>query len=287
MKNLNKVIAEDLKAAFASFKDDSFDNVNIFGNRIMANAIFGDDSKIFLPGFFVKDVGLTFLLLKARKSAMAFSTAKSYGFSYVESLIKALENLNEEQLWKDYQEFNNKIRKFEMSEWEEKTYTDDEEFTTESFKWLLSYLNSHKETFSIPTNSIIKGTINEMERIEKVHGAKIRDLILLQLMIALDRNYEYVCRFPNDPNAKTSYDKQLKELILPNVDRIITLGNKEFTIQEADTFLWDLVKTWRRFFIEYGEFISASVAIQKGIELPEDLKKKLTESITKSVEKQL
>ena len=286
MRDLNKVIAEDLKAAFAAFKDDSFDNVNIFGNRIMSNALFGDDPKIFLSGFFAKDIGLTFLILKARKSPMAFSTAKSYGFSYMEGLVKALENFNEEQLWKDYHEFTNKIRKFEMTEWEEKTYTDNEEFTSETFKWLLSYLNTHKENFAIPRGSIIKGIINEMERIQKVHGAKIREIILLHLMIALDRNYEYVSRFLNEPNT-TVYERKINELILPNVERIVALGNKEFTVEEADILLWDLTKNWRNFFIEYGEFISTSVAIQKGIEVPEDLKKKLTESITKSVEKQL
>jgi translation initiation factor 2 alpha subunit (eIF-2alpha) len=65
------------------------------------------------------------------------------------------------------------------------------------------------------------------------------------------------------------------------------MGNKELKINEADALLWNLVKTWRELFIQFGELLPPGVALQKGIELPEDLKKKLTESITKTLEKEM
>lgn len=287
MKDLNKIIGEDVKAAFAAFKDDSFDNVNIFGNRIMSNAIFGENNKTFLPGYFVKDVGLTFLLLKVRESAMAFSTAKSYGFTFVERLVKSAGAYNEEEMWQNFLEYNEKIRKFKITPWEEKNYTDDKEFTKDAFKWLLNYLSTHKETLSNPMNNLIKGTLNEMDRVSKIHGFTLQELMVMHLLIALDRNNDYVSRFVNEPEPKTFYQKQMKELIKPNLEKIISLGNKNFTIQEADELLWTLVKSWRQFFLEFGEIVSSSIAVQKGIELPEDLKKKVTESITKSVQKEI
>jgi hypothetical protein len=285
MSELEKVLAEDLKAAIAAFKEDSFDTTNIMANRMMSNIIFGENKKIFLPAFFLKDVATTFGILKARKSAMAFSTAKSIGFAYIESLAKSLTAIDEEQLWKDFLLFNDKIRKFEMID-VEKNYSDNPKFTHEAFKWLISYLSSHKEALFEPYNNLIKGLLIEMTRIYKVHSANFNDAVLLCLVIALDRNYDYLSRLWNRPGSKPIDEKQNKDLIIPAVNKIIEFNTKEFTIEEADSLLWDLTKSWREFFILYGELLSPSIALQKGIELPEDLKKKLAESLTKALEKE-
>ena len=287
MSELEKVIAEDIKAAIEAFKQDSFDNVNVLANRIMSNAVFGDNRKIFLPGFFLKDVAFTFGLLKARKTAGAFSTAKAHGFSYVESLGRSLSSLDEDQLWKDFMVYNDKVRKFELADWEEKSYSDNTKFTSESFLWLLTYLESHREMLFDPRNFLIKGIINEMTRVYRVHSATLRDIILLCLMIALDRDYDYACKVWDRPDARIIDEKQMKELILPVLDKIVNFSKHEFKVDEADILLWQLVKAWRELFIQFGELLPPGVALEKGIELPEDLKKKLTESLTKTLEKEI
>jgi hypothetical protein len=174
-----------------------------------------------------------------------------------------------------------------MSDWEEKSYSDNTKFTNESFKWLLAYLQSHKDVLSDPRNFLIQGIMNEMTRVYRVHSATLRDIILLCLLIALARDYDYACRVWSRPDARIIDEKQMKELILPAVDKIVALSKQEFGIDEADAFLWELVKTWREFFIQFGELLPPGVALQKGIELPEDLKKKLTESLTRSLEKEM
>ncbi|MGD0643791.1 MAG: hypothetical protein ABSA75_02680 [Candidatus Bathyarchaeia archaeon] len=287
MSELEKVIAEDLKAAVAAFKDDSYDTANVLANRIMSNAIFGQNSKIFLPGFFLKDVAFTFGILKARSSSMAFSTAKSHGFTFVDSLSKQLPTIDEKELWDRFFSYSEKMRSFESTDWENKSYSVNIKFTSESFKWLLTYLQQNKSALLDPRNFLIKGMINEMGRVYKAHSAELKDFASLNLIIALDRDYDYICRISNGPNLRSIDEEEVKKFIFPTVDKILSLSVQEFKIEDVDLLLWDLVRKWREYFILYGELLSPAIALQKGIEIPEELKKKLSDSLTKTLEKQM
>jgi hypothetical protein len=287
MSELEKVITEDLKAAIAAFKDDSYDTANILANRIMSNAIFGQNSKIFLPGFFLKDVAFHFGLLKARSSSMAFSTAKSHGFTFVDSLSKQLPTIDEKDLWNRFLLYNEKMRSFESTDWENKSYSVNTKFTNESFKWLLTYLQQNKSALLDPRNFLIKGMINEMTRVYKAHSAELKDFASLYLIIALDRNYDYICRIWNRPDMRLIDEEGVKKFIFPAVDKILSLSLQEFKIEDVDALLWDLVRQWRESFILYGELLSPAVALQKGIEIPEELKRKLSDSLTKTLENQM
>ncbi len=285
---LETAISQDLKAAIEAFKGDSFDNVNALANRMMSNAIFGTNEKIILPGFFLKDVAFTFMIIKSGKKPSAYATAKAQGYSYVQGLEKALIELNEDQIWKEFLDYDNKIRKYQMSEWEERSYSDNTKFTNESYKWLISYLVSHKQLLlSDPRNQLIKGIINEMVRLYRVHSATLEDVMLLCLVIALDRNYDYARRVWYQPDARIIDENQMNQLIIPAIDKIANLSKEGVKIKEVDTLLWQLVKAWREFFIQFGEMLPQGIALQKGIELPDELKKKLTESLTKTLEKEV
>ena len=284
---LEEVISEDTKAAFAAFKDDSFDTTNVLANRVMSNCIFGDNSKDFLAGFFIKDVAFHFGLLKARSSSIAFSTAKSHGFSFIERISKSLPVKDEKVLWESFLAYKEKIRTYESTDWENKNYSINKKFTAETFAWLLKYLDENKKWLYDPRNFLIKGIINEMNRIYRVHSADLKDFTSIYLMIALDRNYDYICRVWNRPDLRLIDEEKVKELIIPAVEKIIDVTSQELSIENTDKLLWDLVKNWRKFFIIYGELLSPTVALQKGIEIPEELKKKLTESVTKSLENEM
>lgn len=286
MENIKRVIAEDFKAGVAAFKSDSFENMNVFANRMMSNAIFGDDPKIFLPGFFMKDVSFTFGLLKTKKTPTAFSTAKAHGLSFIEALGKLLQSLDEEELWKEFHSFNDKIRKFEMDDFEEKSYSDNKGFVEESYKWLLSYLESNKNGLLDPHNFLLKGIINEMVRTFRVHSGRVEEIIIIYLLEALDRNYDYICRSSGKPGVRLISEEKVKKDILPFVDQIVKAYGQG-KVAEADAILWKLVKNWRELFIQYMELPTPGFALQKGIELPEELKKKLAESITKAMEKEI
>ncbi|MGD0645085.1 MAG: hypothetical protein ABSA75_09290 [Candidatus Bathyarchaeia archaeon] len=268
-------------------KGDSFDNANVLANRIMSNAVFGNNRLLFLPGFFLKDVALTFGILKSQRAPNAYATAKAQGFSYVLNLEKSLAPLDEEKLWKDFQDFDNKIRKYQMTEWEERSYTDNVQFTKESYTWLVNYLVEHKELLGNPQNNLLKGIINEMVRLYRVHSSDLEDLELLCLVIALDRDYDYIRRIAYLPASSKIDDNLLKLKILPAIDRIAKMCKEGVKIKEADTLLWELVKTWRELYIQFGEVLPPGISVEKGIELPKELKTKLTESLTKTLEKEM
>lgn len=286
MKSLRKVVSEDLAAGIDAFRDDSFDFVNLIANRIMANAIFGTDTKIFLPGFFLKEVASTFGVLKARKEAAAYSTAKSHGFKYVESLKKSLSSLDEKELWKKFHAFSNKMRKFEMIEFEDGSYSDNIEFTRNAFSWLLKHLKENKDLLFDSPNLLLKGTLNEMERIYRVHSGELPEIVLISLIKALDRYYEYISRAHRKPDRRID-EENVKSKIFPYIDQIEKSYGQELEIEEVDNILWELVKGWRAFYIQYMELPRTRVTFEKGIELPAELKKKLSESITKTLEKKI
>ena len=288
MENLQRAIKEDLSAALEAFKNDSCHLVNIYANRIMSNAVFGTDEKVFLLGFFLKDVGWTFSVLKSKEKPAAYSTAKSHGFRFVEYLGKSLSTFNEEELWKEFHNYSNTLRKFEMSEFEEKSYSDNPEFTRKAFIWLTRFLKNNTEVLFDPSNLLFKGILNEMSRIFRAHSGRLAETVLMSLVKALGRYYDYFRRAYEKPNRRIDEEK-IKSNILPYIDRIseVYRSPKELNLDEADAILWELVKGWRELFIQWMELPVIRPTLEKGIELPPELKKKLSETITMTLEEEI
>jgi len=279
-----KVIMEDLDAALEAFRDDSFDNVNIFSNRIMSDATL-IDTNLFLLGFFLKDVAFTFGLLKTRQMAMPYSTAKSHGFKFIELLRKSLSSFDEEKLWKEFHKYKNVIRKFEMNEFENKSYSNNIDFTKKAFSWLFDYLKTNKEVLLDSQNLLLKGILNEMHRIFRVNSGNLSEIILMSLTEALDRYYEYVRRIYSRPDARIEEEKVQKD-IFPYISQIEKACFPKINFSEVHSILWNLVKGWREFFIQRMELLPLRVSFEKGVEMPEELKKRLSEGMTKILEKE-
>lgn len=286
LDSFDKVILEDLNATLEAFKNDSFDNVNAFSNRIMSNATF-TNSKFFLIGFFFKDLASTFGTLKTKQKTTSYSAAKSHGFKFGELLKKSLSSFDEEKLWNDYLIFNDNIRKFEITEYEEKSYSDNIDFSKQTFSWLFNYLKENKEFLVDPKNLLFKGTYYEMERIFKVHSGSISEIVLMSLIKALDRYYDYFRRIYLTPDGLSIDEKQIKTEIFPLIDQIekVCFGELDFSL--ITSTLQILVNGWRSFFIQRMELLPLAIKYNKGLEMPDELKKKLSESMTKILEKDL
>jgi len=285
MKHLSKIIALDIKAAIQAFNADDFDSANTFANRAMANAVMGKNRELILPGFFMKDLVISYGIIQVHRGS-ALATAKTVGNKHLKVLEKMLdkEKMDENELWSLFYKMSLELRDFLKSNFEKDTYTsDDYEFSHEAFIWLLSYLKEKKALLSNPKNHLLKGIINEMDRIFKVHGGFESEVYAISMLKALDRYYDYF-RVAYRTN-ETIEEEKVKSVIFPYIDQIVSIvSSGKNDLNEIMEVLWKLVSGWRKFFIEYMELQPRGVAVEKAIELPEEAKRKLTESVTKALE---
>ena len=71
-----EMYTKNIKVATLSFKTEDFQLMNIIGNRIMSDSLFGSIEGFALFGFFVKQMALNYLNLKPRISESDFLDAK-------------------------------------------------------------------------------------------------------------------------------------------------------------------------------------------------------------------
>ena len=270
-----------------ALEDEDFESMNIYSNRIMGNSIMGSDGKLALPGFFLKDISFTLGNIKARAQTSAFSTGKSIASRYGKRLSQhtVRSDFEEEALWNQYHEFQDNIRKFSMDMIEEDAYREpNKRFTRDAFVWLTSYLEDHKESLFNPKSRLLKGILNEMNRIGRNHGVELSETYATALITALDRCNDYVKRSSISDN---DFEEKVKNETIPFLERVITVLRQP-TSHDVSELLWALIRRWREYFIEFMEPEKIGIGIQqpeKGIELPEETRKKLTEAVTKSLER--
>jgi hypothetical protein len=122
-----------------------------------------------------------------------------------------------------------------------------------------------------------------MDRIFKVHGGFESEVYAISMLKALDRYYDYFrVAYRTDG---TIDEEKVKSVIFPYIDQIVSIvSSGKIDVNEIMEVLWKLVSGWRKFFIEYMELLPRGVAVEKAIELPEEAKRKLTESVTKALE---
>jgi len=283
-----QVVREDIKAATKAFEENDFDNMNIFANRAMANAIMGPTPKYVLHGFFLKDVSMIYRILNLRKIE-AFETAKAHGRDYIKSL-PTYRDFDERKAWEDFYRFNNKIRKFMMDKYEENTYNENLRFSDDALQWMMQYLLNNDQTLLNPNNRLLRGLLNEIARIFRVHGGSLRMDIAASLIEALDRCYDYINVYKESKSNR--FEEKVKEEIIPYLKRIANVvltpkSDEEIDISAVDTILWELVKKWREFFIQYMELPRAEIPVERAVRIPEEAKKKISESLTKALESEV
>ncbi len=285
------MLAQDIDAAVEALNEEDFENLNIFANRIMSNAILGDERKFALPGFFLKDIYVLLGSLKVKTATAPFSSIMSLAKGYAKRLQEETteDAFTEGDLWSEYYKLLESLRHFTLTEAEEKAYKDSPVFTHDAFQWLISYLGNNKDTLLHSKNQLLRGINNEMSRLYRCHGGEISELYAISLVTALGRCDDYVKIIARD---SAEYEKLTKEMTLPLTERLIAvLKSNPPVSQDVNELLWELIKQWRQFFLKYMETRRASIELvsepEKGIELPEETRKKLTSAITKSLEGEL
>ena len=286
-----KPFSEDMTAAKLAFEKEEFYMMNIIGNRIMSNAIFlGSEAQpIMLAGFFVKDIAMEMLNIAARGRTAPTGAAKAVVSPFLSQIEKHASGPQFDSLsfWKSYGEYNKRIRKFGITEIEDKSYSENTAFAKLASKWLLDYLRKERLLLVDPRNQLLEGVLNELSRIYRAHGADLNELLLIAILDYLQKFYSYVRFASSKPDGDLDPSK-IESEVNPRIDEILGLfsGPKEPNVEDAQAVLAGLILSWREYFIRYMELRQfPGVSPVRGVELPEETKKKITEAITKTLEK--
>jgi hypothetical protein len=276
---------EDLKSVQRSCEADDFENMNVFANRMMSNAVIESDRKFMLIGFLLKDSAIEMLQLRGAAKDGAISTAKSLVTRFAQNLddLSRRADFDEEAMWNEYVDLSERIRRFHLLPVEEKAYSANREFTRKVANWMLDHLTSNQELLLEPKSRLLKGCLNEIGRAYRVHGADRREIVIFSLLTALDRVYSYA-RFAYLKGTELD-TRRMQDTIFPYLDRISKVVSGEIQAKTVDDILCELIAKWREAFVNYMELREVSgMAVERGVQLPEETKKKITEAITSSLE---
>ena len=290
MPYTNSVFQQDLKAVKNALEKEDFHNLNIFANRIMSNSyIFKDPSRM-ICGLILKDLALTLLPLGSSKKTKSVGTAKALAAGFFKKLYEQSKSeISTKDLWSDYHEFSNATKRHLMDEHEEAGYIEeDPKFTHEAVNVLLSKLKEQRECLLSPRCLLLKGILNEIGRLYKVHGGELSDEFVFALITSLDRCYEYITDIFGDNDS--IFVEKVSSIIQPEVDKIFDIikkieNNNGSWIPDVDEELFKLSGMWREYFVLYMEH--GQPAKETSIRLPEESRKKLTEAIARSLEEEL
>jgi len=284
-------VQQDILAATKALEKDDFENMNIFANRAMSNAMFGPDRKLFLLGFFLKDVALDLMGIRAAKKPAAVATAKVLASSFVEKMkeVARKEDFQEAEVWTLYLDYSNKIRKHTVTEIEEQVYGNGTEFMRVATNWLIQHLDKNRGVLLEPRNQFLKGILNELTRIYRIHDIDLRELYVLSILIALERLYGYMEMSPRTADGCLD-EKKIRDGVFPFIDRIVHIFGDEkqqTSATEVNEVLQELTYKWREAFIHYMELRPAPGLIaERGVQLPEETRKKISEAISRTLEKE-
>ena len=279
MSAIDEVLIQDLEAIMEAYDSDDFSLMNIFSNRILSTAVILGNESVFVPGFFFKNVALTFQRLKYQKSD-TISTAKSVCKPILNDMKELCFSSEKSSgiYWAKYLEYMVRIRRFVLKEIEERVYKDNLDYTEKSFNWLINYLDENRELLKKENNLLFSGIQNEMDRIIRCHSGKLKDIIFLTLIRALDNMYIYMLYVGGEELDKIDYylNKYLHEY-----------KEEELSFENTHILLKEILEEWRKYYIKYMDIAIQRRHIQRGFKIPVEVEEKLTESIAKTLEEEI
>ncbi len=288
--NIISVIEQELDISNELLNNENFNELNIMGNRIMENCLFSNDYRLFLYGFFIKELALTYQKVFSSTEPKAFQSSKVFGVDLIDSLKKNLTNeINEEFLWEKFHLFNVKMREYLREDFEKKFYKENIEYSKFVVNSLMNFLFENEDVVYMKFNQLFSGIINILDRIFRAHSGYLEFTLINSYLKMLDRYYDYLLVRYYDGEK---IDKEnLKKEISKYIKFICQEGKKDnIDITEYDKNLWEIIKNWRVYYIHYHQPVtpvSGRPGLQKRIELPEETKKVIEESLKEAIEKKL
>ena len=277
-----QITRQDFQAARSAFISGNYELMNILANRLMTNAVLGKhaERECAVPGFFLKEIALNAGNERILLSGERFIRVLDQAFKETPDL---------ETMWSGYAVFVDGVRSAGKHEVEAKAYKDVPEFTGGVIDYLINDLLSIEEVCQ-ENSRILTGMLTEVNRLVRSHGAQQSDLVSWCLLRAVERLHAY---HVFSCIGHGQWDGQaLKARSEPYVVRLKECYQGVFKqkglTKEATDFLCDLILQWRVAFIRYLEVHHPTgVKERREVELPQDAKQKLTETISEILTKNL
>lgn len=280
----------DLDAYGISVKDKNFKDANIFANRIMSNAVIFDEKEYGIVGYVLKEIandGLNLLQSSNISEIPLFVRASSKIVGLVLNLLES-KKIDLEQIWDAYNQHQNSTHKLFMSKTEKNSYLDQNtKFSKSAINTLIEYMRKNQKIFSYRPNNFIKGILNEVSRLSKVHGLDNDDEHFVSLFRMLLRLDEYV----KENSTLSDFIPRSEKELIPFVEKIISLRNSQndgnFKHDNINDLLWSMIKTWRHYFIKFLENPQPMYSVRQNQEAPENPEAtELINEITKHIEEE-
>jgi len=280
--DISRIIQEDLNAALSAFRDDDFRLMNIYANRIMSNAILGEDPMMMLPGFFLKEMSRIYGIIKAKKGLATFSTAKSLGETYVKSM--RWPDGETKDVWREYHDFYVRISDHQMDEHEKGSYTVNHEFTKHAFRFFIQKMSEDRTFLLNEHNRLVQGTLNELDRIFKVHKGDMSGLYTISLVRALQLYSNYMPYYDKEERGKV-----IESSMFSYIDEIRNiLQGESIDPRDITVLLSRILHDWRMCYVHFMEAPSIiPVPAERRVPIAEETKEKISDAVAKALEEEV
>ena len=272
MSNINlnlgiTILQQDINACVDLFEKDNFRLINIIANRYLENCLIFNDYRLCLPGIFIKDmVNDYFGIISNPEKRKTINSAKVVGERLLSKIQETFKDLNEENLWNEFYKYNLNINEFLR----DVHYLKNPHFSSQAFRFLLNYVENHKDYLYMVNNKFLEGILDIMVRVIRNYYFNLNELMIYVCIKFFSFLYQYFY-YENYSSNQLNKEK-LKEDLSIYLKYISSLKEKEeINITDFNKNLWNIVKKWREMYIFYK-----GLPIGKEVLIPIDLEKTKT-----------
>lgn len=270
----------DLEVFVSAIKNKDFKTATIISNRIMTNAWISDTQYYGIAGFFLRVSAIRFLNMNnSNISDIIVAEISKFTDNVLEQISSNKKDLK--KLWIDFGIVLEKTRK-EILPDDEKNYNLNTKYTTKTIDRILKLLFNSTNTLTHSSNNFIRGILQEIERTTQTYGINSNGLYLFSLLTMIDRIDEYIKIEMNTNEFKIRINNE----ILPLIKKLQEIYENNIEEKQINNLLWDLIKKWRIYYIQFMEPIIQLNQTQPLI-IEEKIKDELVKELAEGIEKEV
>lgn len=267
-KNLElaiKILNQDINVCADLFDKNNFRLINIIANRYIENCLIFNEYQLCLPGVFIKDMVNDYIgIINNPDKSKKINSAKVVGEGLLSKIQEFFKDLNEESLWNEFHKYNLSINEFLRGDIDAH-YLKNPQFSSQSFEFLLNYIESHSNYLYMINNKFLEGILDIMVRVIRNHYFNLKELMIYIYIKSLGYLYQYF--YYENFSSKQLNKEKLKEDLSVYLEYINSFKEKkEIDFTDFNKNLWNIVKKWREMYIFYkGLQIKRDVLIPLGL----------------------